>query len=184
MIDAERIVARPPYPDNPPPTPVGINAESARIIMTESLTRFAQRCPKGFWSVAYISPIQLFSISEKPDGHMPSSYEGHPGYAMEKAKLQSVGLDAMREFGLDTDITDPRKHSLSTHDNGIIRELTVYPSQTVKGLAFERWLDYIGGTQEPVSVEWNAIAQRQAFELSFRPLKRPASEATPSQPTQ
>lgn len=155
-IKIESIVARPPYPEIHPPAPVEISAESARIVMRERVRRYAGEIPQGLISRTKRpkNPMSLISIN-KDSGWMSSTEEGDPGYVLDGAQLQDLTVEAMREFGLDTGITYESEHSLTPHNNGTIRERTVYPSQTVKGLSFVRWFDYVEATGEPVSVDWN-----------------------------
>ncbi len=155
-IRVENIVASPPYPENHPPEPVEISPEAAKLVMRERVRGFAEGIPQGILSRARgpKNPVNLINIDIKK-GWMSSSEEGHPGYVLDGAQLQDLTLEAMREFGLNTNVTYESEHSLTKHSNGTIRELTVYPSQAVKGLTFERWLDYVEATGEPVSVDWN-----------------------------
>ncbi len=157
-IRVENIVARPPYPEKHPLAPVEISPESAKLVMRERVKRYAEGIPQGFVSRARGPRRSLTLISiDREGGWMNSTEAGHPGYVLDGVQLQDLTIEAMQEFGLNTNITYESEHSLNPHPNGTIRERTVYPSQTVKGLSFERWFDSVEATGEPVSVDWRLL---------------------------
>ena len=183
-IRVESIVEGPPYPENYPPYPVKINPESARIVMGERVRRYSEEIPQSSVSRVRSSkrPMSLISI-DRDGGWMSSTEEGHPGYVLEGAQLQDLTIEAMQKFGLDTNITYESEHSLTPHPNGTIREHTVYPSQLVKGLSFERWLDYVEATGEPVSVRWQLVDDHIMPGQSLMGFTAP-TEVVAVQPTQ
>jgi hypothetical protein len=71
-----------------------------------------------------------------------------------KNTFQDVAFKLMQEkYGLDPDVF--QIDSETPHENEIIREFRKYPSQKIKGLVFERWLDYVKGTSQVTNVSWD-----------------------------
>lgn len=158
-IAVERIVANPNFEKVLPLPPVEPNAESAGIILRQRIKRFIG--PFRDRSYPYAS---LFYIGEEPEGQI-SKDEHSDEYSLDRAALQTVGLEVLAEFGFDERVTDETKHSLTPLPNGVISETTVYPSTTVPHLRFKRRLDYKGGSKEPLLVDWEGYYHPPAFEL-------------------
>lgn len=153
MIEIERIVPAPPMQEVAPPEPLPINEDQARFFFRNKIRGYAGRIPQGSFALGLQQPsVELFAIDED-GGYINTENPHHPGYKMQGGDLQRIGLEAMREFGLDIG-SQPIEVSITPHDNGTIREQTRYASEAVRGLSFDRWLDYVADTKEPVSVRW------------------------------
>ena len=80
---------------------------------------------------------------------------------VESDHLQQLGLEVMKEYGFDETKTKPyaglQKWQQNDIDDpgGTSREFTLYPSQTIEGLVFERTRKYVKTTGETISVSWS-----------------------------
>jgi hypothetical protein len=83
-----------------------------------------------------------------------------------KEAFQDVALDLMqKKYGLD--LNKFKIESETPHANGIVREFRKYPSQTIKGLMFKRWFDYIKATNQPTWVRWEVADNISIFIFNF-----------------
>ncbi|RJQ36032.1 hypothetical protein C4559_05510 [Candidatus Microgenomates bacterium] len=86
----------------------------------------------------------------------------------DKAAFQAIAFEVMVKNGLDVAKSRPKyktgrfdSQGSVDLDDGVSRQTLVYPSQTVKGLFFERELDYWTGTDAPISVSWWVEGHKQ-----------------------
>lgn len=165
VVETRRFVPNPPYPEGTGPKPFPASEEEViELIPTTkagAYTRISIRISRMVVQIA--KPIRwhlakseiLFQLSDSEDGYIPpSSLETpHPGYALERGKLQEMGMTAMEDFGLNQDIY---RTTYTYHgENGVFREVRDYPSQTVNGLVFNRLYDKVEASENPVFVEWS-----------------------------
>lgn len=177
-IRVEDMVARPPSPDDIGP-PIEISAEQALAIIRDRIRDYADEIPQ-----IPISEVKSFRESDRlirindARGLILSFKFGYPGYLVDRVQLQDLTIEAMREFGLDTDISYEFEHHLFQQNNGTISEHTVFPSQSVNGLSFVRWLTYIEATGDPVDVEWSLEDGNRSLISRYAPTEATSAQST------
>ena len=89
--------------------------------------------------------------------------------------LQVIGLEVMKRYGLNEDISKPRytkhgwtKEGVTDDGDGTLRELKTYPSQTISGLSFVRERRFAKATGKTLSVGWEVIDDASLFRVIFR----------------
>lgn len=88
---------------------------------------------------------------------------------VESDRLQALGLQVMRDYGLDDDKSIPMKGGYSANGNiGTSTEIRRYPSQNIKGLVFERIKTSIPATGETLSVRWEVMDNAPLLRLPIR----------------
>lgn len=95
----------------------------------------------------------------------------------DRDQLQKVAFEVMIAYGLNLDISKPEytsggfdDYGVSRHKDGTSRQFLNYPSQTIPGLIFQRWLDSYTETGTPIYVAWSAIGQKRPFREHFKDL--------------
>ena len=96
-------------------------------------------------------------------------------WRVESDRLQQLGIGVMKEYGLDETNSRPEYCNGSWTKGGIIddrdgtsREMRLYPSQTIDGLAFERVKKFVNTTGEVLSVEWSVFDKAPLFRIRLR----------------
>jgi len=75
--------------------------------------------------------------------------------------LQQIGLQIMQRYGFNEqnfkpDMSDGRDNcGVMNYEDGVSTEKMIYPSETVKGLAFERSKIFETNTGKPIHVSWS-----------------------------
>jgi hypothetical protein len=89
--------------------------------------------------------------------------------------LQVIGLEVMKQYGLNEDISKPRytnrgwtKEGVTDDGNGTFRELKTYPSQTISDLSFVRERRFAKATGKTLSVGWEVIDDASLFRVIFK----------------
>lgn len=96
----------------------------------------------------------------------------------ERGRFQKLAFTIMTAYGLNPDISRPTLSSEMGFDsqgtasmsNGTSRQFLDYPSQTIPGLYFERWIDFTTESGAPIFVSWTAVSQKRPFREHFRNL--------------
>ncbi|MBI3109508.1 hypothetical protein HYZ06_00510 [Candidatus Daviesbacteria bacterium] len=83
---------------------------------------------------------------------------------IERGRYQELAFQVMERFGFDPNHFRPsfigegwNSAGVVQLDNGTSREILDFPSTTIPGLAFERWLEFYTGTGQPIYVGWSVI---------------------------
>ena len=94
---------------------------------------------------------------------------------VESDRLQRLGLEVMKEYGLDEKVSRPPYHDRGWTKDGVIddrngnsREMMLYPSQTIDGLAFVRTREFIKATGQTLSVGWSVLDKAPLFRIKLR----------------
>jgi len=174
-ISPELFVETPPYPpevkkEPTPPTP--LSAGEALAKLEKKLARAAKdvrslfRLTNLYGKYGYAALV-LFEMGVSEEISMIDGEKHGPviAYTAPKNGFHDAAFELMQSYGLDPNIS--RVKGETPHSNGTIREFREYPSQTVKGLVFERWYDYIKATNQPTHVKWEITDQQIIFPLNF-----------------
>jgi hypothetical protein len=93
--------------------------------------------------------------------------------------LQVIGLEVMKQYGLNEDISKPRytkrgwdEEGIMHDGNGIFRELRAYPSQAINGLSFLRERRFEKYTHKELSVGWSVVDDVSLFGVIFGKKKK------------
>lgn len=129
--------------------------------------------PYGSWGDGHSRP--LFSFTRGKYSYLKDTHNGGIG-KVESDRLQVLGLETMREYGLDEKIPPQTtadepfwpKGGIIDDRDGNSREMRLYPSQTIEGLAFKRTRKYNTATGETLSVGWEVIDNSSPFRIPFR----------------
>ena len=111
--------------------------------------------------------VNLFHMS----GEEEYSLIGDRGeQRVEMDKGQECLFKVMGEYGFDQDKWHPglrynidkkrREKDITRRSDDTTREVNVYPSQTIKGLGFERVRFFVTKTGETTDVWWNVVGSR------------------------
>lgn len=83
----------------------------------------------------------------------------------------------MTAHGFNPDISKPEYTSegfdtsgIFRRRDGISRQFLNYPSQTIPGLCFKRWLDFYTENGTPIYVAWSVVGQKRPFRERLRNL--------------
>lgn len=83
---------------------------------------------------------------------------------IERGRYQELAFQVMKRFGFDPNHFRPNfidgnwnPDGVVQLDNGTSREILDFPSTTIPGLVFERWLEFYTGTGQPIYVGWSVI---------------------------
>lgn len=88
---------------------------------------------------------------------------------VESDRFQALGLQVMRDYGLDDNESIPMKGGYSVNGSiGVSTEIRRYPSQSIKGLVFERTKKSIPATGETLSVRWEVMDNAPLLRLPIR----------------
>lgn len=89
--------------------------------------------------------------------------------------LQVIGLEVMKQYGLNENISKPRytkrgwdEEGIIHDGNGIFRELRAYPSQTINGLSFLRERRFEKYSHKELSVGWSVVDDASLFKVIFK----------------
>ena len=91
---------------------------------------------------------------------------------VESGRLQALGLEVMKEYGFDENSSKPEytdggwtKDGIIDDHGGTSRELRIYPSKTINGLAFERAKNFNTTTGEVLYVSWSVLDKAPLFRI-------------------
>lgn len=185
-ISPELFVPTPPYPPEvkrEPTPPTLLSAAEALAKLEEKLARAA----KGVRSLFRLTnlygkyggaSLMLFEMNVSEQVTMIDGKKHGPitEYRVPKKDFHDPAFALMQRYGLDPNISTVK--SKTPHSNGTIRERREYPSQTVKGLVFERWYDYIEATNQPTHVRWEITDQQFIFPLNLNRFSSPSVHTT------
>jgi len=86
---------------------------------------------------------------------------------VDRGRGQELLFKVMGAYGFDSNTQRPRlkynydnrrhEEDVAVRPDGTTREVTLYPSQTIKGLVFERARSFVTETGEVTDVRWNVV---------------------------
>jgi hypothetical protein len=155
-LNVHEFVKDPPYPPRVDTTPSRterrVSVREAKTMMRARVGYVAERS-RGLFHLAPTVSIKLYEMNDGELGrieyedlvHQPNSV------LLDAEKGQAALLEVLGEYGFDPQAS--REINRLGYDNGSFRVVRVYPSQTVRGLKFERYA-HVTGMEQPISVYW------------------------------
>lgn len=126
----------------------------------------------------YFYHIMPFSALNEKDDHRELFFFTSEEFSffengkVESDRLQRLGFEIMRGYGLDENISQPaytnngyNQNEVNDYSNGISVEVLDYPSQTINGLIFQRIREFVTATGKTLSVDWEAVDKAPVFRI-------------------
>lgn len=176
MIDAEALRGRPRQKEKVPPALTDKQVKEIIVANVEEACAITHKIRGMAESVSDASKgVFLFAMKAEDDESIVEN--GNNVGLCARGRVQEIAFEVMTQYGLNAAIhhpinTDRGWDSNGIHDykDGTSRELLVYPSQTVRGLSFERDRYSYTSTGESIIVTWSVEGQKRPFREKLKNL--------------
>lgn len=181
MINPEALRAGPEEPIEPKPLLVLAETEVSKALIkrieaafayTKQIRRLGESRSDSEIEITlfYMSAVERMSQISNPEETIG---------VFDRKRCQELTFTAMAAYGFNPNIFKPEYTSggfdasgTSQHNDGTSRQLLDYPSQTIPGLHFKRWLDSYTESGAPIAVAWSVVGQKRPFRERLKNLFR------------
>jgi hypothetical protein len=142
--------------------------ERIKQVVREKIETIAKQIKKPI-PISANNPItKLFSTTE--DGCHLDSADGQE-IIVENKHMQELGLEVLREYGLNPSISKLRPHSPKNIE--LDAEIVDYPSQTIENLSFRRKRVWAAGANNRIAlVEWSAVDKTPFLKVNVKKIPK------------
>lgn len=174
MINPEALRAGPKEPSKPLPVLAETEVRKALITSIEAASAYTKQI-RRLGESYYDAKKEITLLVMTADKRM--SEVGNPEKTIgvfDRGRLQELAFTVMAAYGFNPNISKPEYTSggfdasgTSQHTDGTSRQFLDYPSQTIPGLHFKRWLNSYTETGAPIYVAWSVVGEKLPFREHF-----------------
>lgn len=164
MIDVERLVEAPWKQRKD--LAVASDQQAEHLIET-NINHIVNYIKKPFrLSVCY--GHTLFNLTSDEYTKISDYRNDKQDFRIEPERVQRVGMEIMKRYGLDEEIRHEKEKPIEHSDN-TQEVITTYPSQTINGLVFIKVKTHNPKTKELFAIEWG-VSHKVAL-MKFNPIE-------------